>query len=232
MKKVLLVALICTSFITASACAGQKENVSETATTTQSVTEKTIETTQATEKQTTQPTEKPTEKPTEPPTEEPTEINQEPKEYTGIELAGKSYDEIMNILGDDYEAGEEFFTFAFSSEPIPYIWNEKLLPGFAFQEYDGKINGIAIKDGAKLNDSISSDMTYSQIADLIGDFDVKAVGGEWSLIYSTEIDGYRVSFCIQANDYLKQLSSHSSISSDILREADPSLQSIAVRPNN
>ena len=211
MKKELLIALIGSICFTATACAGSNTSTAETtAATTRAVTEK------------------PTEKPTEPPAEEPTEIEQEQKEYTGIELAGKSYDEIMGILGDNYESGQEFFTFAFSSEPIDYIWNYDTLPGFAFQVFNGNINGIVIKDGAKLNDSISSDMTYCQVADLIGDFDVRAIGGEWSLVYSTEIDGQRVIFCIQANDCLKQISSGSIFTSDILREANPSLQSIAV----
>ena len=165
--------------------------------------------------------------------DEYTESHMERTEYTGIELAGMNLNDILdNIFGGDYETSMEMRSIAFSSEPINYFHNDNILPGFAFTSGSGSSHSgycIAITNGAKLNDSISSDMTYNEIADVIGDFDVQAIGGEWSLIHYADIDGYSVAFCVKANDYLKQNMTGGHASRELLRAANPKLKSIGIR---
>ena len=231
MKRIIMIALLCTICLTVTACSGNKASftVSTDNPTTQSTTAA------STEKVTEMATEIVTEKPTDAVTESPTEIETEPEvvEYTAVELAGKSLNEIIDIMGGDYEANHLQLSNAFSSDGCPYIYNENKLPGFAFvaQEGDTSYSGISIMNGAKLNDTISSDMTYNQIADIIGDMDGFLAGQEGNIMCRSSVDGYNVTFCFIENNYIRENKSGGQLSSALLREGNPELQSIGLRMN-
>lgn len=200
--------------------------------------EKSTTSSEATEKATEAVTESPeTEAPaTEAPATSAPETESSDHEYTGIELADMNLKDIIAIMGGEYETIHDLVTPAFSSEPIDYIHNDTALPGFYFdcygapEDFDTNGFGIALKDSAKLNDTISADMTYNELAAVIGDFDVQAVGGAWSLVYYTTVDGCGVSFIIEPNEYLYQNATEGQlITSDMLKEANPNLNSIALR---
>ncbi len=178
-------------------------------------------------------TEQVTEPTTEPLTTQAPETKTSAKVYTGIELAGMNLQDIVAVMGEEYDTVNGVLTPAFSSESITYLYNNSILPGFYFTGFqEGNLDtnrfSIAIKDGAKLKNSVSSDMTYNELAVVIGDFDVQAVGG-WSLVHYADVDGHSVAFCIEANDYLKQNMSGGRASSELLREANPNLHSIGLR---
>lgn len=226
-----MIALLCTICLTVTACSGNKASftVSTDNPTTQSTTAA------STEKVTEMATEIVTEKPTDAVTESPTEIETEPEvvEYTAVELAGKSLNEIIDIMGGDYEANHLQLSNAFSSDGCPYIYNENKLPGFAFvaQEGDTSYSGISIMNGAKLNDTISSDMTYNQIADIIGDMEGFLAGQEGNIVCRGSVNGYNVTFCFIENNYIRENKSGGQLSSALLREGNPELQSIGLRMN-
>ena len=231
MKRIIMIALLCTICLTVTACSGNKASftVSTDNPTTQSTTAA------STEKVTEMATEIVTEKPTDAVTESPTEIETEPEvvEYTAVELAGKSLNEIIDIMGGDYEANHLQLSNAFSSDGCPYIYNENKLPGFAFvaQEGDTSYSGISIMNGAKLNDTISSDMTYNQIADIIGDMEGFLAGQEGNIVCRGSVKGYNVTFCFIENNYIRENKSGGQLSSALLREGNPELQSIGLRMN-
>ena len=231
MKRIIMIALLCTICLTVTACSGNKASftVSTDNPTTQSTTAA------STEKVTEMATEIVTEKPTDAVTESPTEIETEPEvvEYTAVELAGKSLNEIIDIMGGDYEANHLQLSNAFSSDGCPYIYNENKLPGFAFvaQEGDTSYSGISIMNGAKLNDTISSDMTYNQIADIIGDMEGFLAGQEGNIVCRGLVDGYNVTCCFIENNYIRENKSGGQLSSALLREGNPELQSIGLRMN-
>ena len=231
MKRIVMIAVLCTICLTVTACSGNKASftVSTDNPTTQSTTAA------STEKVTEMATEIVTEKPTDAVTESPTEIETEPEvvEYTAVELAGKSLNEIIDIMGGDYEANHLQLSNAFSSDGCPYIYNENKLPGFAFvaQEGDTSYSGISIMNGAKLNDTISSDMTYNQIADIIGDMEGFLAGQEGNIVCRGSVNGYNVTFCFIENNYIRENKSGGQLSSALLREGNPELQSIGLRMN-
>lgn len=231
MKRIIMIALLCTICLTVTACSGNKASftVSTDNPTTQSTTAA------STKKVTEMATEIVTEKPTDAVTESPTEIETEPEvvEYTAVELAGKSLNEIIDIMGGDYEANHLQLSNAFSSDGCPYIYNENKLPGFAFvaQEGDTSYSGISIMNGAKLNDTISSDMTYNQIADIIGDMEGFLAGQEGNIVCRGSVEGYNVTFCFIENNYIRENKSGGQLSSALLREGNPELQSIGLRMN-
>ena len=231
MKRIIMIALLCTICLTVTACSGNKASftVSTDNPTTQSTTAA------STEKVTEMATEIVTEKPTDAVTESPTEIETEPEvvEYTAVELAGKSLNEIIDIMGGDYEANHLQLSNAFSSDGCPYIYNENKLPGFAFvaQEGDTSYSGISIMNGAKLNDTISSDMTYNQIADIIGDMEGFLAGQEGNIVCRGSVEGYNVTFCFIENNYIRENKSGGQLSSALLSEGNPELQSIGLRMN-
>ena len=165
-------------------------------------------------------TSKPTEKPTEP----------KPKEYTAVELASKSLDEIIEIMGGSYKSEHVQLSNAFSSSGAPYIYNYDVLPGFAFETYENDYHGISIMDGAKLNSKISSDMSYNQIADIVGDMEGYLVAQEGNIACSNTVDGYNVTFCFIENDYIRNHKDNGGkLTVEVLRGGNPSLQSIGLR---
>ncbi len=163
-------------------------------------------------------------------TEKPSTQTEAKHEYTAVELASKSRDEIIGIMGGEYQTEKAQLCNAFSSEPIDYIHNYDVLPGFAFTSDGSDDNyNIAVVNGGKLNDKISSGMTYSQIANIIGDIDGMLAGAANNIVCNTIVDGYSVTFCFIANDYLSGKSIGGQFSSDVLREGNPGLQSIGLR---
>lgn len=177
------------------------------------------------------PRAKPTEKPTDKSVEVPTHKSTEAKgpEYTAVKLASKSLDEIKSILGNDYTSEHVQLSNAFSSSGTPYIYNYDVLPGLAFATGNDDYYGISIMDGAYLNDKISSDMKYNQIADIIGDNDGFRAGQGNNIAFGVTIDGYEVTFCFIENDYIRNHNSDATVPSSVLRAGNPSLQSIGLR---
>lgn len=175
----------------------------------------------------TKPTEKPTDKHVDTPTHKPDEAKV--PEYTAVKLASKSLDEIKSILGNDYTSEHIQLSNAFSSSGTPYIYNYDVLPGLAFATGNDDYYGISIMDGAYLNDKISSDMKYNQIADIIGDNDGFRAGQGNNIAFGVTIDGYEVTFCFIENDYIRNHNSDATVPSSVLRAGNPSLQSIGLR---
>lgn len=161
----------------------------------------------------------------EPPT---TMAPQHTGEYTAVELAAKDLDEIKEIMGGDYQYELKQLSNAFSSSGCNYVYNFDVLPGFAFAVDVNGYYGISIMHGAKLNDSISSDMTYDQIADIIGDMDGMLVGQDNNIACHAVVDGYNVTFCFIANDYIFRNKTGGKLPGELLRAGDPGLQSIGL----
>ncbi|MED9970796.1 MAG: hypothetical protein UFA98_12465 [Ruminococcus sp.] len=203
-KHITVLIISCVTVAALSGCGAKTGSTTETAidTTVQSTTIQST-TVQATSIANTTAEPTTAESSTEPPaTAEPATAEPETQEYTAVELAEKSLEEIIDIMGGDYTSEMVQLTYAFSSSGTPYIYNYDVLPGFAFATYD-KISyrGISIMDGAKLNGEISSDMNYNEVANIIGDFEVNAVGQQ-TLTYTTTIDGYNVTFCFLTPNHI------------------------------
>ena len=101
MKRMIMIAVLCTICFSVTSCAGNNSSSNDSTDnpTTQSATSA------STEKVTEKSTEIVTEKTTEALTENQTEIETEPEmlDYTAVELAGKSLNEIIDIMGGNYE---------------------------------------------------------------------------------------------------------------------------------
>ena len=134
-------------------------------------------------------------------------------------------------MGGEYESANVQLTYVFSSSGTPYIYNYNVLPGLAFATSNNNSTyyGISIMDGAKLNDIISSDMTYNELAGVIGEFEVSGVA-QSVLVYNTVIDGYNVTFCFEDfnGDYAKYMI-NGYVPSEILHDKNPTLHSIGLR---
>ena len=171
----------------ASACSWQNTEPAETA---GSATQNVIETTK--------PTENPTEKPTAPPTEE--------DEYTAVELVDKSLSEIIEIMGGDFDVDNgQKYLIHYTSPPARNIYNNDTLPGFVFfvepkegvaydelaedTDFDGvkadvfaeklEIKFIGLFENAKYDENISVGMSYVDISDAIGSYELlPPVGSE------------------------------------------------------
>ena len=222
--------IVCVLFCSCNSSKQAPEHTTDQTTLANQSEETTISIEKPTEKQTERPTELLTEKTTELLTEKPTEIETVAKirEYTAVELASKNLNEIKEIMGDDYNSAMAQLTQAFSSSGCPYVYNYDVLPGFAFAIDDNDYYGISIMDGAKLNDSISSDMTYNQVASVIGDMEGYFAGQEIGPMCSADVDGYSVTFCFADNDFFHEIS-RGQISSDLMRECNPQIDSIGLR---
>ncbi len=164
-------------------------------------------------------------------TEESTVVTEliEAKPVTAVELAANDLDEIKEMMGGQYTSERVQLSNAFSSDGCQYIYNYDVLPGFAFAVTNDEYYGISIMDGAYLNDSISSDMKYVQIADLIGDMDGGFVAQGNNIACNTELDGYNITFCFIGDEELASRSDHGMLTGELLREGNPSLQSIGLR---
>lgn len=171
--------------------------------------------------------------------------------YTAMDLIDMDLSEIVGIMGNDYQLNKQRFSTAFGSDPVLMIYHETTLPGLAvcpsyssgiyqhikdgldvrekIQQGDYAYDGIAVYGSGKLNDKISADMTYSEVAAEIGDFDTQGVA-QGTLVYSTQIDGKRVSFFFAAyeNKSLEQRVQNNKVTAADMKEVDPKLASIAV----
>ena len=170
-----------------------------------------------------------------------------PHEYTAEELLDKSLDEIIEIMGGDFECSRELITTSFGTGDFRvWIYNNDILPGIAImpkvdQQLDLSETKTLIKSGGqdyygivciesgKYNDSFSADMTYNDIASQFGYRDLQTVGAERSYHYGAEINGRQVSFCFISDDELESHSERGYLSSDVLKEYNPKIHDIAVR---
>ena len=141
--------------------------------------------------------------PTVQPTDTPATASTQDRQYTAMELADMSLDEIKALMGGEYTSEHVQLSNAFSSDGTSYVFNYAVLPGFAFETYENDYRGISIMDGAKLDDRISSDMTYTQIADMIGEMDGRIIGQEGNIVCTKIMNGYQVSFCFIENEYIR-----------------------------
>lgn len=180
MKRLIALLMVFGMMFIISACGNKTDTIKPT--TTQSTTDQ---------------TEKSTEKPTEKSTEKPTEA---PKQYTGEELLVKTVPEILELM--DYEITVEWK--GYEGSGMLGFYNNDKLPGFVFCpntpfDYEDVKNDletvkkrildkefadltfIVMTDGAKLNDSISSDMSYQQISEAIGSYELQPPTGEGNI---------------------------------------------------
>ena len=191
MKKVLVIAIVCSICLATSACSGQTTESTETvSSTTQNVTEKATEGTTQIEKQ----------------TEPLTVIETEPEkhEYTAVELADKSLSEIIDVMGGDFEVDNgQKHLIHYTSPPARNIYNDETLPGFVFfvepkegvaydqlaedTDFDGvkadalsgklEIAFIGLFDNAKYDENISVGMSYVDISEATGSYELALVAG-------------------------------------------------------
>ena len=167
--------------------------------------------------------------PTVQPTDTPATASTQDRQYTAMELADMSLDEIKALMGGEYTSEHVQLSNAFSSDGTSYVFNYAVLPGFAFETYENDYRGISIMDGAKLDDRISSDMTYTQIADMIGEMDGRIIGQEGNIVCTQIMNGYQVSFCFIENEYIhSNKESAGRVSGSVLRNGNPALQSIGL----
>ena len=139
------------------------------------------------------------------------------KEYTAIDLIDKNLSEIVALMGADYQLGSinilgKVFTIADVSDSALMVYNETTMSGIALevpysikqeiesgvnvrekiQRGDYDYNSIVVYDNRKLNDTISANMTYTDLTQELGDFDCKGAGGERNYFYNTEINNAKV----------------------------------------
>ena len=175
------------------------------------------------------------------------------KHYTAMDLINKDLSEIVGLMGDDYNLERKDFSPAFGTGGGTYmIYNENTMPGLAvcpsyssgiYKDIENGVNvrekihegayfydGIAIVGNGKLNDKISADMTYNELATEIGDFD--AYGAAQTIAYSTKIDGNRVSFAFDTSTGITKYYKNGKVSSTDMKTVNPTLSSIAVYRNS
>lgn len=176
---------------------------------------------------------------------------QESTSFTGINIIKKSLSEITELMGNDYQLNKQQFSTAFGSKPVLMIYNEATMPGLAvcpsyssgiYQDIENGVNvrekiqqgsytydGIAVYGSGKLNENISADMTYNDLATEIGDFDTQGVGQE-TLVYTTEMDGYKVSYYFSTYEYsgLSDRIKNGKITSADMKTVNPKINSIAI----
>ncbi len=157
---------------------------------------------------------------------------EEGHEYTAVELARYDLNGIISIMGGEYDEEKAQFTEAFSSDGCLYVYNETVLPGFAFAKQDDDYYGISVSKGAKLNDEISSDMTYNEVIKTTMEMEGSVAGSGNCIFCSTTLDGYPVTFCFENSESIKDKTEGGRVSSDVLKECDPALDSIGLRKIN
>lgn len=182
-------------------------------------------------------------------TSPPTEVK---KEYTAMDLIKMDLSEIIKLMGDDYKLERKTLSVGFGSDGNTLmVFNESTLPGLAvcpsyssgiYEDVENNNNvrekirqgsydyqGIAVYDKGKLNDKISADMTYNELAKEIGEFNTEGVAQE-TLAYTTKTDGYRVSYYFSTYDYseLGSRIDNGTVSSSDMKDINPKLKSIAV----
>ena len=189
-----------------------------------------------------------TEEVTEPPSTEPPKTT-----YTAMELVGKNLSEIIELTGDDFYLDKKDMLTAFGSDPVWMIYNDNTMPGIGiYLEYSSEtyhdlengvdirekiksgyyeIHGFVVYGTGKVNDLISADMTYNQIAAQVGEHDCRGVA-QGTLVFGTEIEGYTVSFYFFGSSYygFDGRIVNNTATSEVMNEVNPKLRSIAVYP--
>lgn len=171
-----------------------------------------------------------------------------PKEYYGVDLVNKPLSEIIEIMGGDFQteySGEHLIYYTSGGF---CIFNNDTLPGFAFfinpaegysyedladpmtdlsgakqDVLDGKYDSIdfmGVYDNAKYNDKISADMTYLEVSEAIGSYEVLPLVG--AVYLQQSIDSNATVF--YNNDY--------ELSEESAKTENPGIKGIAVFPNN
>ena len=94
-----------------------------------------------------------------------------------------------------------------------------------------EIHGFVVYGTGKVNDLISADMTYNQIAAQVGEHDCRGVA-QGTLVFGTEIEGYTVSFYFFGSSYygFDGRIVNNTATSEVMNEVNPKLRSIAVYP--
>ncbi len=174
--------------------------------------------------------------------------------FTGEELIEKSFDEIISLMDGDFdcksdEDGYGSLRSGFGSSGVVWIYNESRLPGFSFHPdvfmsirddinqiksdiRNGKFayKGLSVRGGAKYNDAISADMTYNQLTQHFGYFDV-VCAAQGTFSYTTELDGNKVSFIFEESEEMftsaKQYKNN--IPGSEMQHLNPKLDSIEIR---
>lgn len=172
-----------------------------------------------------------------------------PHEYTALELIDKDLNEIIGLMNNEFTVEQNNISVGFGSDGMALmVIGKNDLPGLAFclsyesgsylditngVDVEEKVRqgncqhrGIAVYGSGKLNEKISADMTYNELAAELGEFDTNAVGQE-TLVYSTEVDGYTVSF-FWTSDGLP----YGNVSAAQMAEVNPKLNSIAIKNDN
>lgn len=185
------------------------------------------------------------------------------EEHTGEELLKMNVPQILELMGNDISVhcqGEKYYIFPMG---YVYFYNFDKLPGFVFyiqperrpntppdqfSESDladiksdilaGKYNDIrflAITDGARLNQRISSNMTYSQISSTVGTYSVNPIAGAGSLTQDITSACENVSYATVSYTMPQDASQHvdenGRISSEFLLQNDPKVKCIILSNN-
>ena len=171
--------------------------------------------------------------------------------YTAMELIDKDLSEIISIMGGDFDCQIDKHTPVFGSSNMLWIYNDDTLPGLAFHPIteftfqpddltDAKeklkqglysdYTGISIMGKGRLNNAVSADMSYRELAAQLGDFEVTGFG-QGTFGFFTTVDGYNVTFVFPITDELFERSVDGVVSSEAMNAVNPTLHSIALRRN-
>ena len=186
-----------------------------------------------------------------------------PEEHTGEELLKMNVPQIIEWMGNEITVdsrGENYYIFPMG---YVYFYNFDKLPGFVFyiqperhpntppdqfSESDladiksdilaGKYNEfsfLAITDGARLNQSISSNMTYSQISSTVGTYSVSPIAGAGNLTQDITSACENVSYATvcytMPQDAYQHVDENGQISSEFLLQNDPKVKCIILSNN-
>ena len=169
------------------------------------------------------------------------------KEYYGVDLVNKPLSEIIDIMGGDFQteySGEHLIYYTSGGF---CIFNNNTLPGFAFfvnpaegysyddladpmtdlsgakqDVLDGKYDSIdfmGVYDSAKYNDKISADMTYLEVSEAIGSYEVLPLVGA---VYLRQ--------AIDSNATVYYNNDHE-LNEESAKSENPGIKGIAVMPN-
>ena len=182
---------------------------------------------------------------TEPPTEAPK------AEYYGVDLAKKSLSDIVDIMGRDFDVEIDGRHAIYYTSGCVCFYNNDVLPGFAFfinadpasDEATIKqniLNGdyssfafIGVFDNAKYDERISADMTYVQVSEIIGYYDVMPLFGAGGYFYQELHNSGNIKDLVcynMSNSLSSSAKDTGSVNTEKAREEDPSIFGIVVFP--
>ena len=178
--------------------------------------------------------------------------------YTAEDLSSKSLSEIINIMQGDFEVEAFGDKLVYYTSPSVYIYNYDILPGFVFyideanMDYDydnestsldkikrniksGKyqeITFIALFDNASLDGTVSANMRYNDLRNLLGEIASTHMASGWfvqninencTLLYDLPDDDLY-------DAALEDVISNGKVDSNRLKSANPKLNAIIVFP--